>query len=223
MPKRIKAFSAIWLLTTGLLGLTLVACGASAPGGGQCDRDGLCIDVELQEPIRMNEPVGVTIVVESEEDLSDLQVFLEFSDPDITVVDGTGEWVIDIIAGESVQLSTAIQFPEEGAHDVLASVLHPPSRTVLDYVPVRITTLGGTTYPGSIRTPGVPIPVEPVTPTVSPQALLPDALAPPLPTGEQVLGSRYNQGGENETRHPQLDQLLISRKGETNAKTNQNV
>ncbi len=222
MPKRIKALNAIWLLTTGLLGLTLVACGASAPGGGKCDRDGLCIDVELQEPIRMNEPVGVTIVVESKEDLSGLEISLWFSDPDI-VVDGIDKWVIDITAGESVLFSTTIQFPKEGAHDVLASVLHPPSRTVLDYVPVRITTLGGTTYPGSIRTPGVPIPVEPVTPTVSPQALLPDALAPPLPTGEQVLGSRYNQGGKNETRHPQLDQLLISRKGETNAKTNQNV
>ncbi len=191
MPKRIKAFSAIWLLTTGLLSLTLVACGASAPGGGSCDRDGLCIDVELQEPIQMNEPVGVMIVVESTEDLSGLEIGLWFSAPDV-VVDGESEWVRDIKAGESRQFSTAIHFPREGRFLVHAGVLHPPGRIVQDYVPVRITALGGTTYPESETTPGVPIPVEPITPTVSPQALLPGALAPPMSIGEQVLKS-YTQ------------------------------
>ncbi len=175
MSKRIKALVAIWLLTITLLSLTLVACGTFARGGGRCDYEGLCIDIELQEPIRMNEPVGVTIVVKSKRDLSGLEVVLWSSDPDI-VADGESEWVIDIKAGESRQFSTTIQFPKEGSFSVDAGVLYPVGRMVQDYVPVRITALGGTTYPESERTLGAPIPVEPVTPTVSPQALLPGTL-----------------------------------------------
>ncbi len=183
MSKRIKALGAIWLLITSLLSLTLVACGATAPGGGSCDHEGLCIDIELQEPIQMNEPVGVTVVVESEKDLSGLEVVLWFSAPDI-VVDGDSEWVIDIKAGESRQFSTAIHFPREGRFLVHAGVLHPVGRMVQDYVPVRITVLGGTAYPK--ETPSFIEPVEPVTPTVLPQALLPSALASPSPTSEQI-------------------------------------
>ena len=90
-------------------GSVLPAC-SSAPGGGKCE-GGLCIDVELTEPIRMNEPVPVTITVEStEEDKQGLKVSLWFSAPDIQV-DGESEWIVDLKAHTSMQFSTTIRFP----------------------------------------------------------------------------------------------------------------
>lgn len=176
-----KSFTIILLMTISLL---LFAC--TAPSSGTCDENGLCVDIELEEPIQINEPVGVTITVESKEDLSNLQVNLWFSDPDI-LANEESEWVVDVKAGESVQISTTIQFPpSEGSCRVHAGILHPPGRVVQDTVPVRITASGGTAYPESERTPGIPEPAEPVTPTVSPEALLPGTPALPPSAGMPI-------------------------------------
>lgn len=164
-----------------VISLLLFAC--ASPSSGTCDENGLCVDIELEEPIQMNEPVDVTIIVKSKENMSSLPIFLGASAPDI-LVDGENEWVVDLVDQEPVQLSTTIRFPSrEGWYDVYATVLHPAGRVVRDYVPVRITTLGGTTYPESERTPGVPELIEPVTPTVSPEALLPGTPVLPPSTG----------------------------------------
>ncbi|MCD4738582.1 MAG: hypothetical protein K8R89_04910, partial [Anaerolineae bacterium] len=176
-----KSFMIILLMTIGLL---LFAC--TAPSSGTCDKNGLCVDIELEEPIQMNEPVGVTIVVESKEDMSDLPIFLSSSNPDILVNEESEwiEWIVDIKDREPMYFSATIQFPETGWYNVNASVLHPAGRVVRDTVPVRITALGGTAYPESERTPGIPAPVEPVTPTMSPEALLPDT--PALPPSASI-------------------------------------
>lgn len=171
-------------------GSVLPAC-SSAPGGGKCE-GGLCIDVELTEPIRMNEPVPVTITVEStEEDKQGLKVSLWFSAPDIQV-DGEREWVVDLKAHTSMQFSTTIRFPaREGSYDVVAGALdYQHGRMVRDYVPVRITVLGGTLYPPSEFTPGVPEPVTTIE--VTPLSPLPTP-APETPQPEEqpdeTLGS----------------------------------
>lgn len=165
-----------WVVLLLIAVSTLSAC-SRAPGGGRCE-GGLCIDVELAEPIRMNEPVPVTITVEStEEDKQGLKVSLWFSAPDIQV-DGEREWVVDLKAHTSMQFSTTIRFPaREGSYDVIAGVLdYQHGRMVRDYVPVRITLLGGTLYPTSEFTPGVPQPVYPLSspPTSAPETPKPE-------------------------------------------------
>ena len=153
---------------------TLSAC-ASAPSGGKCD-GGVCIDLELAEPIRVNEPVQVTITVETQEDVPGLKISLWFSDPDI-VVDGESIWVVDAKANVPMQFSTTIRFPRgegyyrvhAGAQDFVGQLL------VQDVARVRMTALGGTLNPpseGDTRTP-------PVLPTVPPALLTPSS---PLPT-----------------------------------------
>jgi len=89
----------IKLLTITLLmaiGLLLAACGgASAPTSQECDKNGLCIALELEEPVQMNEPVAVTITVQSEQDMASLPLNIWFSAPDIVVIDGESKWTID--------------------------------------------------------------------------------------------------------------------------------
>jgi len=132
----------------------------------------------------MNEPVPVTITVEStEEDKQGLKVSLWFSAPDIQV-DGEREWVVDLKAHTSMQFSTTIRFPaREGSYDVVAGALdYQHGRMVRDYVPVRITVLGGTLYPPSEFTPGVPQPVTTIE--VTPLSPLPTP-APETPQPEE--------------------------------------
>ncbi len=160
--RQVKYILILWLVTAAAL---LAAC--TAPTGGTCDQDGLCIDLELQDPIEREQPVSVTVTVTSREELSGLLVNLWFSDPDILVA-GENEWEVTLGAGESAQFLTAIEFPSrDGNYQVHAGVLHPAGRVVQETVPVRITTAGGTVYPETEVTPGIPEPAEPVTPTVA--------------------------------------------------------
>ncbi|CAG0935602.1 hypothetical protein TFLX_04445 [Thermoflexales bacterium] len=77
---RLMKFSPIALIVVVAL---LAACTpASRPGGINCKTD-VCVDVQLSEPIRFNEPVTVTITVETEKDETELQIGLFSSNPTI--------------------------------------------------------------------------------------------------------------------------------------------
>lgn len=170
-----------------LLLLAVVSACSSTPGGGKC-QGGLCVDVELAEPIGWNEPVPVTITVETEEDIPDLVVYLGFSDPDIVVVEGERKWVVDAKAQTPVRFSTAIRFPlREGYYDVIASAHdHRIGLVVRDYVPVRITALGGTLYPPPGEDIGWPstLPLVFTLPPLTPSPL-PATPASPLATPDK--------------------------------------
>jgi len=149
-------------------GLALSGC-SSAPGGGKC-RHGVCIDLELAEPIGWNEPVTVTITVETEEDIQGLRVRLWFSDPDV-LVEGEREWVVDAKAHTPMQFSTTIRFTEEGYYSVHAGAQDFVGELLVqDAKDVRITTLGGTLNPPSEQELGTP---ELLEETLEPTYLMP--------------------------------------------------
>jgi len=131
----------------------------------------------------MNEPVPVTITVEStEEDKQGLKVSLWFSDPDIQV-DGEDIWVVNLKAHTSIQFSTTIRFTEDGHFTVYAGALdYQHGRMVIDSIPIQITLMGGTLNPPSRLTPGVPEPVTTIE--VTPLSPLPTP-APETPQPEE--------------------------------------
>ena len=143
-----------------LMAAVMAGCGGlSAPSGQRC-QGGICVEVTLAEPIGFNEPTGVTITVETQQDIPNLEVSLGFSDPDI-VVEGERRWVVEAKAHTPIQLSTTIKFPKEGYFDVLAGALDPHRGLhVDDWVSVRITRTGGTVNPPPEREPRTPAPAE---------------------------------------------------------------
>jgi hypothetical protein len=156
------------LVVTSLL---LSACGCiSAPGGKKC-QEGICVGVELVEPIRMNEPVGVVITVEAGEDIPGMIITLSFSDPDI-MIEEEGVWTVDVKPNTPVQVSTKVRFPREGYYDVIARAADTRVGLVSqNHVNVRITSLGGTVNPLPEVGPGTPALVQqtPPFPTSMPQ------------------------------------------------------
>jgi len=131
----------------------------------------------------MNESVPVTITIQAErEDFPGLRVSLWFSDPDIQVI-GESEWTVDVEIHKTVQFSTTIRFAKEGYYTVHAGALDHHGRMIQDYVPVRITALGGTLNPPSELTPGVPIPVTTIQ--VTPLSPLPTPAPTSLPSLEE--------------------------------------
>lgn len=149
-------------------GLWLVACQSAAdPTRSGCNEQ-LCVDLEITGPVQANQPLTATITVESHEDFSDLQVRLWASDPDVQFGD-TREWRITIEAGATTHLSATLQFPsQEGAYRVHAGVMLPSGLVIQDTVPVKITAPGNA--PEIQGSPKIPLLIEPVTPTLSPEA-----------------------------------------------------
>ncbi len=145
----------------------------------------MCIDLELAEPIGWNEPVDVTITLETEEDIEGLKVSLWFSAPDILVEgegEGEGEWIVNTKAHTPMQFSTTIRFPpREGYYSVHAGALGPRTDMIQDAENVQMTALGGTLNPPSEPWDGTP---ELLEETVEPTYLTPSS---PLPTPSSPL------------------------------------
>lgn len=163
--KRLANYTSVLLLVSSVV--LSICIGCSVSGSGQCE-GGICVDVELTEPVYIDEPVEVTITIETNADMQGLKASLWFSDPDIAV-DGKDEWTVDTEAHTAVQVSTIIRFTQEGYYDVVAGVLDHSGQMITDYVPVHITTLGGTLHPQSERGAETPAPLErlDITPTLS--------------------------------------------------------
>jgi hypothetical protein len=143
-----------------LMATAIAGCGGpSAPGGRRC-RGGICVDLELVEPIFLNEPVEVTITVETEEDILGLTIAAGSIDPTI-LVEGEHKWVVNAKAHTPLQLSTTIRFTKEGYFNIHGSAYDPRKGSgVRDVERVRITPLGGTVNPPPEREPGTPAPAK---------------------------------------------------------------
>ena len=143
-----------------LMAAVMAGCGGlSAPGGGNCSQ-GVCIKVQIAEPVRFNEPTAVTVTITTEQDISKLGVFLSFTDPDIVIIDGPQDWFVDTKANQSISFTRLIRFPEEGYFNVIAGAVKPTLGPVKDSVSVHITRAGGTVNPPPERKPGTPAPAE---------------------------------------------------------------
>lgn len=154
--------------------LILPACtGASAPGQGTCRR-GVCVRLLIGEPVLLNAPVVISIIVQTEEDIPGLVIAFPSTDARI-LVEGERQWTINALANQPITLTKAVRFTEEGHYFILAQADDRRKGMVLgDSARIDITRAGGTVYYS-----GTPLPITPVR-IVTPSILTP--LPYPTPT-----------------------------------------
>jgi len=160
-----------WMLA--VLIMILSGCGGSAaPGGGQCN-EGLCVKIEVAEPIRWEEPIGVTVTVTAEKDISNLQVSLT-SYPPVSIED-QGKWVeegmrtnVNVTANRPLVIVRKVRLPTEGTFELIAGVYTPNLPYVSDSVRIYLTREGGVVNP----TPAVLSGTPELVPTIPPEWLL---------------------------------------------------
>jgi hypothetical protein len=174
-----------WMLAT--LMLVLAGCGGSAvPGGGRCNK-GLCVKIEVVEPVRWGESIGVTITVSSERDIRGLGIsLLSYPPSQITfekaefVTEGGARWATDIQANHPQHFGLSVYLPLEGNY-VLIAQAHDPTigMVVADEIRIYLTRKGGVVNPTPAVFSGTPA----LVPTMPPEWLrTPFPTPTPLPT-----------------------------------------
>ena len=177
-----RSFSLVICLLV-VASLVLPGCGgASAPGGGKCSQ-GVCVKLQVAEPIRPDEPVTVTITVSAEKDTPKLGMSLYFGGAPAVVMEGPQDWFVDVEANQPISFTRRIRFLREGLFRVNASANTPGLRAE-DSVNIRITGMGGTVNPTPEIGPGTPAPALPVVPETPPTIRTPPAT--PLEPSRQV-------------------------------------
>ncbi len=139
----------LWMLA--ILMTVLAGCGRSAaPAGGQCNQ-GLCVKIEVAEPIRWVEPIVVTVTMMAERDVSNLQVSLT-SYPPVSIED-QGKWIeegtranVNLTANRPSVIVRKVRFPSEGTFELMAGVYTPNLPYVSDSVRICLTREGGKVY-----------------------------------------------------------------------------
>jgi len=132
---------------------------SSCQGGAEDDRKscqwGVCVDIELVEPVGFNLPVEAVVKVTAERDIEGLRISIVSYEPSL-LVEGAEiregyqqwrDWTVDIKAGEEVQRSAIVRFTGEGWTDVIGYAFGPEMDLLGDHVPVHMTIAGGTPYP----------------------------------------------------------------------------
>ena len=172
----------LWMLA--ILLMVLAGCGGSAvPSGGQCNQ-GLCVKIEVAEPIRWGEPIVVTVTVTAERDISNLQVSLTSYPP--VFIEDQGKWIeegtranVNITAKRPLVIVRKVRLPSEGTFELMAGVYTPNLPYVSDSVRIYLTREGGVVNPTPAVLPGTPA----LVPTLPPERLLTPFPTPtPWPT-----------------------------------------
>lgn len=112
--------------------------------------DEFCVQLELSEPISLNQPFTATITVDPQEDFSDLQISA-FSDHP-AVIFGQELWTVDAFAGQSIVVTTTVTIPVEGFARIYGGALYF-QHNVVDSIEVQMSQAGGTQNPGPYSNP----------------------------------------------------------------------
>ncbi len=170
-----------WLTLVGVL--VLASCQSSIVSDEMRCRGGFCVRVQIQEPVRLNEPVTVAITARTNDDVPGTTVTLERYDPSINI-EGPSEWTLSTRAQQLATVKGVIRFTQEGIFEIVG-VVHAPSRgaPVADSQYVRVTSSGATIY-----TSGTPLPITPVRVNTSTAPLVsPGGTVLPTPTRAPLL------------------------------------
>ena len=184
----------LWMLA--ILMLVLAGCGGSAaPSGGQCNK-GLCVKIEVAEPIRWGEPITVTISTTTDKDILDLGITVfvlpyngvivegpenwEREAQGGAVFEGGAGWKANTKANQPVTFTRILRLPpREGAFEIMGSAITKQGLRVADTVRIHLTREGGVVNPTPAVLPGTPA----LVPTMPPEWLLtPFPTATPWPT-----------------------------------------
>lgn len=155
-----------------MLMMVLAACrGSAAPGGGQCNQ-GLCVKIEVAEPIHWGEPLLVQISVVTKDDASNLGISLIYHDKGIVVEepkkveqgevvwkgDQGLDWRVSAKANQPVVLTHRVHLPpREGSIQFIASAITPQGLQTVDSVRIYLTREGGRVYYANTPVPTSPL------------------------------------------------------------------
>jgi len=172
-----RVFNRVALLA--VVSLALPACGpVFAPGGGKYQQ-GIYVKVELTEPVSFNQPVPVTITVETEKDEIGLQINMAVEAG--ALIEGESHWVVNTRAGQPVRVTSTVRFTREGYFEVIGGALTREGRHVYTHVLVYVTPAGGTVNP-QVPPAGTPRPLTAVPSTPRVSTPTPPSTLPPPPT-----------------------------------------
>lgn len=151
----------LWMLA--ILLMVLAGCGGSAaPSGGQCNQ-GLCVKIQVAEPIRWGEPVTVMIATTTDKDIPDLGVSIFVYPPNAVVVEGPENWEreakrgavyeggagwrVTTKASQPITFTRIVHLPhQEGFFEIMASVTTIQGMRVTDSARIYLTRAGGKVY-----------------------------------------------------------------------------
>ncbi len=140
-------------ITLIFISLTVTACiGAKSVGSGPCGEN-ICLEIELETPISLNQPTDVTITIDTEVNMNDLRVKLDTDDPDAMLAQNA--WVVDAPANQPVTIVTTVTFVQEKYYQLIAGA-SIGTDSASKGIRVHVTQAGGTLNPPDPHTPGVP-------------------------------------------------------------------
>lgn len=148
--KNICRFIAIWSIS---LSLVLSACattedrsGSSDPGADKTCREGVCVEIDVAQPIVLNQPAAVTITISSTVDKPGLSIKLQASPTNVTFGPDT-IWQYDAAANHSKVFNSTVTFTSPGEYLIAAGVFWKGSPLLVNQDRVIIGNNGGTVNP----------------------------------------------------------------------------
>ena len=97
------------LVTLAALIVLLVIFDRKATPAGKC-RNGICVDVHIEEPIPYDQPVPVTVTVTTDRNISGLEIGIMTADPFIVIEGDYEPSIIDTQAGVPQELTITVRF-----------------------------------------------------------------------------------------------------------------
>lgn len=193
----------LWILA--ILMLVLVGCRENTAFSGEQCNEGLCVKIEVVEPVRWGEPVTLKITVMTETAIPDLGVSIFTYPPDVAVEGPTGwestskegivwkggaGWLVTTKANQPVVFIRNIRIPATESPslvEIQANASTRQGRRVSHSVSIYLTREGGKVYYAGTPVPITPwpLPVYIVTPGLSPTpqpTFTPTPTLPPTPT-----------------------------------------
>lgn len=150
----------LWMLA--ILMVIIAGCGGSAASSGRQCNKGLCVKIEVAEPIRWEEPIVVTVTVTAKRDISNLQLSLT-SYPSVSIED-QGKWIeegtrvnVNVTANQPLVIVRKVFPHREGIFELMAGVYTPNLPYVSDSVRIYLTRAGGKVYYSGTPEPTPPL------------------------------------------------------------------
>jgi hypothetical protein len=163
--------------------LVLIACmdpGASprpflSPTGHPSSptRDQLSVSLVVGGPIAANQPVPVTVTLQSGIAVSGIVVDFKVRAPSASLDREDPPQTVSLAAGQPIQISKSVIFPTEGRYHLLTSMYLSRGLFVGDSAWVEVTQSGGAVNPTSMPPLGTPAPAKPAEDSLRQGSALP--------------------------------------------------